>query len=157
MSYRHQNSFDAIAREHDQVAKLLSALARKGRKTRTGSKGKLAALPSFDPVIIEAAIVTADDAYALLLIATAEGFMREYLTLMRVRVGDEPSLNTLINKCRKEFNKTKPKVKITPDTEIDLHNLREQRNRYAHGLGTSAFPAVAQVVRILQKFFKDIT
>ena len=71
MSQRHRDGFEAIKLEHGEVTRLLSALARKGARTRTGRRGKLSTLPAFDPAAIEAAVATANDAYALLLSATA--------------------------------------------------------------------------------------
>ncbi|HLV81712.1 MAG TPA: hypothetical protein VKT32_15605 [Chthonomonadaceae bacterium] len=76
MSHVHLDEFDRIKREHPEVVRLLSSLARKGRKKKPGQKSSLTDLPAFDPIHIEAAIATANDAYALLLIATAERFMR---------------------------------------------------------------------------------
>lgn len=56
MSYLHHNEFERIKREHEEVVALLSALAEKSRKAKTGQKDKLAGLPSFDATRIESAI-----------------------------------------------------------------------------------------------------
>ena len=82
--------------------------------------------------------------------------MRKYLDLLFVPLGPEPKLSALIDKCRKEFNKTKPKIPIQTDIANEVHNLRVQRNAYAHGYTSSAFPPVARVIIILGRFFDQL-
>ena len=72
MSKAHEAVFDGIRREHDDVVAALREFAKSKRQGLPG-------YPAFDPSRLPAAVATADDAYALLLIATAEGFMRDYL------------------------------------------------------------------------------
>ena len=56
-------------------------------KPKRGAPGN----PGYDSARLDEAIVTLGDAYALLLIATAEAFLREYLTSLPVTIVDEPS------------------------------------------------------------------
>jgi hypothetical protein len=72
VSQRHDTAFAGIRQEHDDV---VAALKEVGRRKKRGAPG----FPGFDPLRLEAAIATAGDAYALLLIATGEAFLREYL------------------------------------------------------------------------------
>lgn len=156
MSHVHLDEFDRIKREHAEVVRLLSSFARKGQKKKPGQKSSLSDLPAFDPIPIEAAIATANDAYALLLIATAERFMRAYLTSQGIPVGAEPKLSTLIDRCRKEFNKTNPRAPIRISDANEVQDLRRQRNEYAHSYGASVFPTIGRVVTILGRFFAPL-
>ena len=156
MSQRHQDRFDTIKDEHEQVTGLLSALARKGTKTGLGRRGRLSPLPPFSPAALQAAVGTANDAYALLLIATAERFLREYLASLGIAFPNDRQLHTLINKARKEFNGTNPRVPIAQAAADDFHNLRVQRNAYAHGHGPAGFPTVPRIVSIPGRFFHGI-
>lgn len=156
MSYAHKDEFDRIKREHDMVVDFLLSLVKKKAKPKAGQKGQLSALPFFDSDILEAAVATANDAYALLLMASSEGFMRAYLNSMNIPLGEEPKLSMLIDKCRKEFNKTNPKIPIRADLAQEVHDLRAQRNAYAHGYGSSTFPPIARMVTILGRFFDQL-
>jgi|GEM_PF-5325674 len=153
MSDAHKNEFERIKREHDTVVSLLSFHAKKSQKAK---KGQFSGLPFFAPDIIQAAVATANDAYALLLMARSEGFMRTYIDSQGILLRVEPTLNVLIDKCRKEFNNTDPMIPIRPNIAQDVHDLRVQRNAYAHGYGSSVFPPVARMVIILGKFFDQL-
>lgn len=109
-----------------------------------------------DTDIAEAAIATANDAYALLLIARCEGFMRDYLVSLGIVLEREPKLSSLIDRTRKLFNQSGPRIPIRRDTTQDVHDLREQRNAYAHGYGSSVFPPVARMTVILGRFFDQL-
>src|SRR5579862_9040824 len=109
MSHAHKDEFERIKREHEMVVSLLSSLAKKTKKSKVGQKDRNFGLPFFDPDLLEAAVATANDAYALLLMARAEGFMRSYIDSLGIPLGAEPKLSVLIDKCRKEFNKTSPR------------------------------------------------
>ena len=109
-----------------------------------------------DTDIAEAAIATANDAYALLLIARCEGFMRDYLVSLGIVLEREPKLSSLIDRTRKLFNQSGPRIPIRRDTTQDVHDLREQRNAYAHGYGSSVFPPVAGMTVILGRFFDQL-
>lgn len=146
MSARHDETFRATRREHDDAMAALK-LAQRGRKK--GTPG----LPACDPARLDAAIATAGDAYALLLIATAESLLREYLVSVNVQLGAEPKLSTLIDKAYKEMNLRTTGVKLRPDEKATMHNLRESRNAYAHGNGRSVFPSVPRVESVVSKFF----
>jgi hypothetical protein len=76
MSDAHKDAFESIKDEHRVVTDLLKYASEKSRKAKTGRNPTLSSLPSVDPTLIETAIATANDAYALLLIATAEKFGR---------------------------------------------------------------------------------
>src|SRR5207237_6470669 len=94
---RHHTAFEAIRREHDDVVAALKTASRSKKKGAPGT-------PAYDPALLEAAIATAGDAYALLLIATAEGFLREYLQSAGVVLPPEPRLSMLIDRSFKELN-----------------------------------------------------
>lgn len=149
MSARHTAAFERIEQEHADVVAMLRLYAKADRR---GLPGR----PSFDSERAEVAADTAADAYALLLIATAEGFMRDYLDSISVPVGSRPELSSLIDRCRKEFNIRNPLIKIRAIDAEAVHALRRNRNVYAHGRGTSVFPAVPRVAAILAKFFDKI-
>jgi hypothetical protein len=149
MSKVHEEAFDRIKQEYRDV---ISGLEVAAKIRKRGQRGN----PRFDPLGIEPAINTAGDAYALLLIATAEAFMREHLVSAGKRLPDEPKLSTLIDMCRKEHNRDHPASKIPREYAQELHNLRVQRNQYAHGQGTAVFPSVARVAATLGRFFHNI-
>ncbi len=156
MSIVHKVEFERIKREHAEVIALLTLLAKKRQKANAGKKGQLAGVPSFDPDIIETAVANANDAYALLLIAKSEAFMRTYLDSLNVPLGAEPKLSLLIDRCRREFNKQNPKIPIRTDAAQEVHYLREQRNAYAHGYSSNVFPPIARIVNILGRFFDQL-
>lgn len=156
MSHAHKDEFERIRREHEAVVALLASLVKKKQKAKAGQKGPFSGLPFFDPDLLEAAVATANDAYALLLMAKSEGFMRAYIASLGIAVGAEPKLSVLIDRCRKEFNRTKPKIPMRADIAREVHDLREQRNEYAHGYGSSVFPPVARMVTTLGRFFDQL-
>lgn len=127
MSYAHKNEFERIKSEYEAVISLLAFHAKEGQKIKKGRKIRLSGMSLHNPEILEAAAMNANDAYALLLIARAEGFMRVYLNSVNTPLSAEPKLSTLIDKCRKEFNNTKSKIPIHSDIVKALHDLREQR------------------------------
>jgi hypothetical protein len=145
MSQRHHAAFEAIRKEHDDVVAALKSASR-GRKR--GAPG----VPAYDPLRLEAAIATAGDAYALLLIATAEGFLREYLQHLGVDIGDEPKLSVLIDKAVKELNQRSSGIRLRSEDKNPMHDLRVSRNSYAHGHGTGVFPSVQAVQNVVSRF-----
>ena len=156
MSQFHKEEFNRVRREYGQVVTLLTSFANKPPQTRAGQKGAGSKLPVYDTYLLQTAIATANSAYALLLIAKAEAFMRAYLDALSISLGPEPKLSMLIDKCRKEFNNTKPKIPISADSANNVHDLREQRNTYAHVYASSVFPPVARIVVILGRFFDQL-
>lgn len=155
MSYAHKNEFERIKLEHEAVVALLTAAARHKRR-KAGIKSVDDPAAAMDTDIAEAAIATANDAYALLLIARCEGFMRDYLVSLGIVLEREPKLSSLIDRTRKLFNQSGPRIPIRRDTTQDVHDLREQRNAYAHGYGSSVFPPVARMTVILGRFFDQL-
>ncbi len=156
MSQAHKNELLRIKNEYEEVAKLLSSLAQTKQKPSSLRKGQFSTLPHFDRNFLESAKATADDAYALILIAKSEGFMRDYLRSLNILLGSEPKLSVLIDKCRKEFNKTEPKIRIQRENAQAMHDLREQRNSYAHGYGSNIFPPIGKIVYVLGNFFDQL-
>lgn len=156
MSHAHKDEFERIKREHETVVTLLSSLAKKRQKAKAGRKVQFSGLPPSDPDLLEAAVATANDAYALLLMAKSEGFMRAYIDSLNIPLGAEPKLSVLIDQRRKEFNRTNPKIPMRADIAKEVHDLREQRNAYAYGYGSSVFPSVARMVIILGRFFDQL-
>lgn len=155
MSYAHKNEFERIKLEHEAVVALLTSAARHKRR-KAGIKSVDDPAAAMDTDIAEAAIATANDAYALLLIARCEGFMRDYLVSLGIVLEREPKLSSLIDRTRKLFNQSGPRIPIRRDTTQDVHDLREQRNAYAHGYGSSVFPPVARMTVILGRFFDQL-
>lgn len=145
MSHRHGDAFRAIRREYDDV---VAALKLASQSTKRGAPGA----PGYDPIRLEAAIATAGDAYCLLLIATAEAFLRDYLGGIGIAVGAEPKLSTLIDKSAKEFNCRSVGFRIRADDRSLMHDLRVSRNEYAHGHGRSVFASVPKVESVVSKF-----
>jgi hypothetical protein len=145
MSQRHTEAFRAIRREYDDVVAVLTQ-ARRGR--RRGAPG----IPAFDPKRLDAAIATVGDAYALLLIAIAEGFLHEYLQSIGIRVGDNWALGPLIVKSFAEWNKRSTGMHLPTAHKQPMHELRVSRNRYAHGQGISAFRSVGHVESTVSRF-----
>ena len=62
MSRAHKDEFERIKREYEAVVAHLASLVKKRQKGHTSRS------PLFDPDLLEAAIATANDAYALLMI-----------------------------------------------------------------------------------------
>jgi hypothetical protein len=145
MSKRHTDAFEAIRREYDDV---VAALKIAGGGKKRGSPG----VPAYNPQRLEAAIVTAGDAYALLLIATAEGFLREYMQTARIQIGAEPKLSTLIDRSFKELKKELGGNPLLPAAKTEMHDLRVNRNEYAHGYGMQVFPSVPRVQAVVSRF-----
>ena len=145
MSDHHHDVFTAIRREYDDV---LVALRNALRSEKRGAPGN----PAYDPKRLTGAIETAEDAYSLLLIATAEGFLRQYLQSLNVDVGNEPKLSMLIDKSFKELNERSSGIQLHPDVRREMHDLRAMRNHYAHGHGTGSFLPVAVVQRVVSRF-----
>lgn len=146
MSRRHDEAFDGIRREHADV---VTALSKMSESKKRGAAGN----PSYDPLRLDAAIATADDAYSLLLIATAEAFLREYLVALgAISVTAEPTLGTVISRATKELNAQTGRRVIRPADKIPIDDLRVKRNAYAHGHGRSVFPSVPKVESILCRF-----
>ncbi|MFN3649300.1 MAG: hypothetical protein ACK47B_06930 [Armatimonadota bacterium] len=147
MSQRHQAAFKAIRREYDDVVAALNSAAREKKRGTPG-------VPHYDPERLAAAIATAGDAYALLLIATAEGYLREYLLSIGISLGSEPKLSTLISKSYKEINQRTSSVQLRPSERQEMDDLRVCRNRYAHGHGREVFPSVPRVEGIVSRFLR---
>ena len=156
MSAAHYAAFERICIEHHAIVRLLTDEARTARGNRSADKDPATGVPISKSELYESAIITAQDAYALLLIATAEGFMRAYLDAIGVGVGSDLELHELIQRCRKECNDRAGRVTIRPFAEAAVHNLRVQRNTYAHGRGSGVFPSVDRVASSLGRFFADI-
>jgi len=155
VSEAHKNKFDKIRREHAEVEALLTFAAQKGKNVNAGDMTSVTGFPAYDAATIQTA-ANANDAYALLMVATAEGFMRGYLDSIGIDYGPEPKLNTLIDRCRKEFNKTNPRIKIRVMDAEKVHDLRRHRNSYSHGYGMRVFPTVPSVFMTLGRFFANI-
>ena len=153
MSQRHKDEFERIKREHDTVVLLLLDKKVLRHGSTQVSKTKNSGVFNFDPLLLESAVVNASDAYSLLLIAVSEGYMRSFLDSVGVKHGNEPKLSNLINQCRKEYNSRKFGIPISLKASSDLHLLRQQRNTYAHGYGSSVFPPIDSIVAILGRFF----
>jgi hypothetical protein len=155
MSAAHTDAFERIKVEHEEVIKALrlAALHSQGRLGHRKDRSSGSPLSRHD--LLESAILTADDAYALLLIATAERFMRAYLRSVSVDLPSEPKFSNLIDQCVKQFNSCDPRIPIRSEYAADLHNLRAQRNEYAHGHGASVFPTIGRVAMMLGRFFKE--
>ena len=157
MSYFHINELLRIQKEHRAIVDILNSFNKK--QTTPGKlKPTIAKMSVLDADGVGSAINSINDAYALLLIATAERFMRQYLQSLNLNapIGSEPKLSALIEKCRKEFNKSKPRITIKPDEVRQMQNLRIQRNMYAHGDRLSVFPAINQIVQTLGIFFDKL-
>lgn len=155
MSYKHKSEFERIKREHKAVVDLLSAAVRR-RTRKPGSRVVDDPVAAMDSEVAESAKATANDAYALLLMARCEGFMRAYLTTLGIPLEGEPKLSTLIDRTRKEFNRSNPKIPIRSDIAAAVHDLREQRNAYAHGHGSNVFPPLGIMVATLGRFFDQL-
>ena len=145
MSLRHDEAFRNIRREHDDV---VAALRRARAEKKRGAPGN----PAYDPSRLDIATVTAGDAYSLLLIATAEFFLREYLTSIGANLGSEPRLGMLIDRGYKELNLRTIGARLRTEEKLAMHGLREGRNAYAHGHRRSVFPSVPKVESIVSKF-----
>jgi hypothetical protein len=145
MSQRHDEAFEEIRREYDDVVVALTAASR---GTKRGAPG----VPAFDPKRLEPAIVTAGDAYALLLIATAEGYLRQYLQSVGAAVRDDAGLSQLIDQSAAELNRQLNRTQLRPRDRDPMHLLRVTRNEYAHGHRTGGFPSVPTVQAIVSRF-----
>ncbi len=145
--------FDRIHVEYETARDLLNTKSMEERKSKTHQNDLSSGRPSLRSDIILDAINTLNDAYALILIATAEAFMREYLQSHLSVSPRNPNLSFLIKQYRIMFNKTNPTNKITTERYIEFNELREQRNNYAHGIRTKVFLPVGKIVSILGKFF----
>jgi ferric-dicitrate binding protein FerR (iron transport regulator) len=146
VSVRHDQAFREIRREYDDVVTALKFAERNHTNLNLGR-------PEFDSTRLGAAIATAGDAYALLLVARAEAFMRDYLGSLGTSLGSEPKLSTLIDKSYRELNLRSKGLRIRANEKIEMHNLRVSRNEYAHGHGRSVFPSIPRVETVLSKFF----
>ena len=149
MSYAHQSEFTRIEGEFEDVKELLESYARAGKRTKKR-------LRNIDSGNIESALATANDAYALLLIATAERFLRAYLTSQGIRLPAGPNPGRWIDQCRNVFNSSVPQNPIRLNDAREMHNLREKRNAYAHGQSRSVFPSVRKVTEMLGRFFDHL-
>jgi hypothetical protein len=156
MSNAHQEEFKRIKLEHALVVAALRSAISEHRRNPKGRNSILSAFPGSDSMQIEAAIGTSNDAYALVLMATAERFMRAYLANQGIVLGDKPQLDVLMRRCCKEFNKTNPRIPIHPDAVREMDDLRKMRNEYAHGQSISVFPTVGRVAAILGRFFDQL-
>ena len=148
MSEHHKETLARIRREYsDAVTALTFARTAilKGRKDA----------PVLDPDRLEAAAASANDAYALLLVATAERFLREYLSSGGLTLPKKPGLNNLVDQTRKHFNKA-AKQRIRLEDAGAVHDLRLDRNDYAHGYPNARFPGVARVAEVLGRFFTPL-
>jgi hypothetical protein len=156
MSHAHTDKFERIKREHGVVVSLLKSSLenRKGAKSR--QKAQFHGLSLKDEDIqdhLETAAATANDAYALLLMATSEGFLRAYIDSLGINLGSEPKLRMLIDKCCKEFKKRNPQIPIRSETIREVRDLCVQRNEYAHGHRLGGFPSIGSMVTTLGRFF----
>ena len=149
MSYAHQNEFTRIEGEFEDVKELLESYASAGKHAKKR-------LRNIDLDNINSALATANDAYALLLIATAERFLRDYLTSQNIPLSDDPKLDRLINQSRRVFNRTGPRNPIRLNDVQDMHYLREMRDAYAHGQRRSVFPSCKKVATMLGRFFDHL-
>ncbi len=157
MSYIHINELLRIQKEHRAIVDILNSFNKK--QTTPGKlKPTTAKMSVLDADGVGSAINSINDAYALLLIAAAERFMRQYLQSLNLNspIGSELKLSALIEKRRKELNKSKPRITIKPDEVRQMQNLRIQRNMYAHGDRLSVFPAINQIVQTLGIFFDKL-
>jgi hypothetical protein len=145
MSQRHADIFRAIRREYDDLAAALEQASRSKNRGATG-------VPAYDSRRLEAAVATARDAYSLPLIATAEGFLREYLRALGAVIGDEPTLGMLIDRSFRELNHRSMGIRLLLALRQEMHDLRASRNRYAHGYESSVFPSVARVAETVSRF-----
>jgi len=153
MSHAHKDEFERIRLEHDVVVSFLTSEVRKSQKAKS-SKLPLSKQALQDN--LEASIATANDAYALLLMATSEGFMRAYIDSLGINLGKEPKLRMLIDKCCKEFKKTNPQIPIYSETIRQVRDLCVQRNEYAHGHRLGGFPSIGSMVTTLGRFFDQL-
>jgi len=156
MSQAHKDAFERVKLEHEAVASLLRTAAQDKRGTTSHRKDPSTGSPLQDQAILETAAITANDAYALLLLAKAEGFMRTYLTGQGIQLPPAPKLANLIDRCFKECNLRDPANKIHANVASEFQVLRIQRNTYAHGHGSSVFPSVGRIVNVLGRFFNDL-
>jgi len=145
MSQRHDEAFRGIRREHDDV---VAALKLTAASSRRGAPG----YPTFDSSRLASAITTAGDAYSLLLIASSEAFLRQYLDSIGVRLGADPRLATLIDRSAKEMNRRAGRLAIRPLDRQAMHSLRESRNAYAHGHEREVFPSISRVEATISRF-----
>jgi hypothetical protein len=145
VSQRHNEALEVIRREYDDVVSSLKGAAARNKRGAPGN-------PAFDPNALEIAVATATDAYALLMIATAESYLREFLLSRGISLL-EPKLSILIDRAVKELNLSAGTTKIRPADKAAIHNLRESRNLYAHGHARHVFPSVAKLENTLGKFF----
>lgn len=100
---------------------------------------------------------TANDAYALLLIATSEGFIRAYLiSLGVIPLDDQSGMASLIDRSFKEFNRNIPKSLRRKNEDAPMKDLCKQRNTYAHGNGPNAFSSIGHIVTTLGEFFAHL-
>jgi hypothetical protein len=145
MSQHHADALRTIRREHDDVVAALKQVS--GNKNR-GAPG----VPAFDPTRLEAAIATAGDAYALLLIAATEGFLREYLDGVGVVYGERAGLIELVDRAARELNARSTLFRLRPDERAPMRSLAASRNQYAHGRRTGVFPTVPRVEAAVSRF-----
>lgn len=127
---------------------MIAALKEASRSKKRGAPG----VPHFDPRRLELAIATAGDAYALLLIATAEGFLRQYLKSVSVRVRDDAGLSQLVDQAARELNRRSTGVRLRPADREPMHVLRLSRNEYTHGHRTGVSPSVPRVQAVPARF-----
>ena len=73
MSAVHHDAFARIRMEHEEVVRLLTDEARNSRGEPTHRKDPSTGAPLSTSELYETAVATANEAYALLLIAIAEG------------------------------------------------------------------------------------
>lgn len=153
MSKEHSAVFDRIRVEYVTVKELLRIASSESKKVKIHQKDLSSGQEYLKSDIMDEAINTLNDAYALILIAKAEAFVREYLQFQGVSLRKDPNLSYLIQRYRKEFNKVNPSNQITDEQFTGIDELRKQRNNYAHGYGTKAFVPVGTIVALLGKFF----
>lgn len=153
MSQVHDSAFESIRYEYDSVVSGLGLLSKSSAKGIPGN-------PAYSRDQVEAAIATSGDAYALLLVATAEGFLRDFLESQGIAIGDEPKLSSLVDQTTKQFCvglvSSQKRAQRKAIGVGEMHSLRTNRNDYAHGHGRNLFPTVPRVQAILSRFCRPI-
>ena len=157
MSRAHSEELERIKQEYLNAKRGLSTLAQTLQNMQPSRQRYYSGFSNVRHQLLEAAVITANDAYALLLIAKAEGFLRNYLMSLNppIRIGNEPKLSSLIDKSYKAFNCSNPRIPIKVVHKVEFHDLRIQRNNYAHG-NSCSFPSVERVATTLGRFFDQL-
>lgn len=137
MSAAHNAIFMSIKIEYQEVVTQLDKIAKQAKNQNISTKNPVSRLPIKRGLILEAAIANISNFYSLHLIVTAEEIMRIYLTEHGKNIGDKPKLFGMINTCRNEMPIKQKQYNLKIAKE--LHDLREQRNSFVHGVGFIRF------------------